>query len=289
MLNDYQNFTHLVKKQAYLFDYLKEDLILSLRQTKALMKSNCLFVNEQSVSSNQLLQKGDSIRIYFEDETHDYQPELIPLDIIYETDDLLIINKPPHIVVHETKSHDTHTIANGISYYFQSIDLKRKIRFVNRLDMDTSGLLIVAKNAYAHQFLAKQFEQDITDKVYLAIVSGVLEEEHYQVTKPLEKTGELYKTVLTGKASETIVDVIKRYDRYTITRCILKTGRTHQIRVHLASLGTPILGDSLYGGDSSLLNRQALHAHQLTFIEPRTYKEVTITAPIPNDMEKLLK
>ncbi|MDF2699348.1 MAG: pseudouridine synthase, RluA family [Haloplasmataceae bacterium] len=289
MINNEQILSHTVTKSERLFDYLKDELIVSLRLTNDLIRNSNLLVNLKAVKKNIKLNVDDLITINFEDETHNYELQDIPLDIIYESDDLLIINKVPNILVHPTESHLKGTIANGVAFYFNKKGLKRKIRFVNRLDMDTSGILIVAKNAYSHQFVAKQFDEDFIVKKYLAIIDGKLKDQAGTIEDSIIRNEEAkYEVSDSGKRSKTVFKVIKEYDSYSLVECELKSGRTHQIRVHLASIGGYILGDSFYNKHSELINRQALHSHELTFVEPRTYSKKTIICELPNDMKRLL-
>lgn len=288
LINNEKQFTHIVKIDSKLYDYLKNNLFLSFRQTNTYIKNNNIFVNDFVIKGNCSLNEGDIITIYFNDETNDYEKEEINLNIIYETNDLLIINKEPKILVHPTKNIVTHTYANAISYYFDSIKLKRKIRFVNRLDMDTSGLLIIAKNSYSHGFLAKQFETNQVIKTYLAIVSGHFIKKQGVIKTNIKKDSIKYKNDSLGKFSETHYKVLKEYEKYSLVEVELKSGRTHQIRVHLASLGHFIIGDILYYKPSEIINRQALHAFKLRFIEPRTFKPIILTCQLPQDMKQLL-
>lgn len=291
LINNERIFSHLVKEDAKLFDYLKKDLILSYRQTNAFIKNKTLLINGKAITKNIAIQKADTITLIFDDEANEYLPEDIQLDIIYETIDLLIINKLPHILVHPTNTVKEHTIANAISYYFNKINLKRKIRFVNRLDQDTSGILIIAKNAYAHSFLAKQFENDQITKKYLTIIEGHLKVENGVIETNLGKVEDdiKYHANDTGKASKTIYKVIKELESFSLVECELKSGRTHQIRVSLKCIGGYILGDTLYNQKSDLIKRQALHAYKLEFIEPRTLKRIEIFCDLPTDMKNLVE
>ncbi len=289
-INNEKILSHLVKKDAKLFDYLKNELILSYRQTNAFIKNKTLLINDNVITKNKSIKKGDIIILRFPDEDNEYLPENIQLDIIYETIDLLIINKPPHILVHPTVTVKEHTIANAICYYYNKINLKSKIRFVNRLDQDTSGILIIAKNAYAHSFLAKQFENNQTTKKYLTIIEGHLFPKNGVIEANLIKGKDDIKYHISdsGKASKTIYKVLKEYESYSLLECILKSGRTHQIRVSLKSIGGFILGDTLYYKKSDLINRQALHAYKLEFIEPRTLHRKCLACDLPFDMKNLL-
>lgn len=290
LINNENILSHRVNKTSKLFLYLKSELVLSFRQTTSLMKNNNLLINNKIVKKNITVNEDDIITLLFEDELNNYERQDIKLDILYESYDLLIINKQPNIVIHPTKSHPNNTIANAVSYYFSKNNLKRKIRFINRLDMDTSGILIIAKNAYAHQFLAKQFENDQVTKQYLAIVDSEMKNKQGVIIKSIAKNEDNLKYEINnlGKKSKTIYKVINE-NKFPLVLCELKSGRTHQIRVHLESLGVHIVGDVFYYENSDYINRQALHSYKLIFKEPRTNIIKTIVCELPDDMKKLLE
>ena len=204
------------------------------------------------------------------EEKSDFPAENIPIHAVYEDDDLLILNKQSGITVHPTKGKPCHTLANGLMQYMEDTDQAFKIRFVNRLDMDTTGLLIVAKNSHAQDELVKQMRANATEKRYIAIVNGVIPE---------------------GRDQFTIVKVLRRFPSgFTMIELLLETGRTHQIRVHMSHIGYPLVGDHLYGGiNPTLLPRQALHAYKLSFRHPVTGEPMTLEAPLPEDMELVIK
>ncbi|ERJ12453.1 RluA family pseudouridine synthase [Haloplasma contractile] len=289
LINNESIFSHRVTRNTDLFDYLKNDLIVSMRLTNKLIKTKKLFINAKPVKKNIHIKIDEIVKIEFEDESHNYEEIDLPLDIVFEDNDIIVINKEPHLVVHPTKSHHHNTIANRIAYYFREKNLNRKIRFVNRLDMDTSGLLIVAKNPYAHQYLAKQFEKNTVIKEYLAFVNGKLEDKHGVINQPIKKDEDTGKYIVdsNGKSSVTEFEVIKEMKDHSLVKCRLKSGRTHQIRVHLSTLGHPIISDSLYGEKSDLIKRQALHSHCLILTLPRSKKQIKLAAPIPDDFKQL--
>lgn len=236
---------------------------------------------------------GDVISIRLPEETSDFPAEDIPINVIYEDDDLIFVNKQPGVIVHPTKGHPLHTIANGLMKYMQDNDQSYKIRFANRIDMDTSGLIIVAKNANTQHDISHQMRANTVFKQYIAIVNGVIEHDEFTINKPVGRSSEesIQRTVLSegGKDAITDVKVLERFDNNTLVEITLHTGRTHQIRVHLTHIGHPITGDHLYGCDSpELISRQALHAAKMILRHPMTGKQLEIQAPLPDDMKKCL-
>ena len=232
---------------------------------------------------------GDIIGVRLPEESNDFPAEDIPLDVIYEDDDLLIINKQPGIIVHPTKGHPEHTIANGLMKYMADTKQNFKIRFANRIDMDTSGIIVVAKNANAQNALASQMRRGTVKKKYIALVEGIVAEDHFEIDLPIGRPDpiSIQRTVMYegGKDALTEVDVLERYEAHTLVEVTLHTGRTHQIRVHLSHIGHPIAGDALYGGSDELIGRQALHAHYIEFDHPFTHDRVNFEADLLLDMQ----
>ena len=231
---------------------------------------------------------GDIIGVRLPEESNDFPAEDIPLDVIYEDDDLLIINKQPGIIVHPTKGHPEHTIANGLMKYMADTKQNFKIRFANRIDMDTSGIIVVAKNANAQNELASQMRRGTVKKKYIALVEGIVDKDHFEIDLPIGRPDpiSIQRTVMYegGKDALTEVDVLERYEAHTLVEVTLHTGRTHQIRVHLSHIGHPIAGDALYGGSDELIGRQALHAHYIEFDHPFTHDRVNFEADLLLDM-----
>lgn len=264
---------------------------ISGRLFRRLYKAKNIYVNGKYLRKGIELKVGDLVSIYFQDEEENTKPEKMALDIIYEDFDLLIINKQPNIVVHPTKSHQENTLSNGIAYYFKEKGLKRKIRFVNRLDMDTTGILMVAKNSFSHQQIALQFEENKVEKKYKAIVSGIVEKDDDLIDLPVgrEEDNSIRKTVTkNGQEALTKYKVLERFNNASLLDVQIFTGRSHQIRVHLNHIGHPIIGDTLYDKESPYINRQALHSYYLKIIHPRNKKEIELFASLPNDMENLI-
>ena len=235
---------------------------------------------------------GAEIRITLPDETSGFEPQNIPLDIVYEDDDLMIINKQPGLIVHPTKGHPTGTVANALMYYMEQTGKPFKIRFINRLDMDTSGLLVVAKNSYTQNDYTKQMKENTVEKRYIGVVKGIVESDEGTIDLPIGRPDpdHVRRGVMEdGAPSVTHYKVLDRYNGYSLVELLLETGRTHQIRVHMSHIGHPVLGDWLYEGLNPLLiDRQALHAARLTFTHPMTKKRMTFEAPIPEDIKKAI-
>lgn len=264
---------------------------ISGRLFRKLYKAKQIYINGKFKRKGLTLQKGDIVSIYMEDEEESTIPEKMDINIVYEDFDLLILNKQPNIVVHPTKSHQENTLSNGIAYYFKEKGIKKKIRFVNRLDMDTTGILIVAKNPFAHQQMALQFESNEVKKKYQAIVKGIVEKDEDYIDLPIgrEEDKSIRKIVTeNGQDALTKYFVMERYKEASLLDVQIFTGRSHQIRVHLNHIGHPIIGDTLYNEESPYINRQALHSYYLKAKHPRTKEDIEFIASLPNDMEKLI-
>ncbi len=265
---------------------------ISNRLFRKLYRDKSILVNGIFQRKDTILQLGDIISLILKEEDEDIPIEPVPIDIIYEDMDLLILNKPPFVVVHPTKSHQQNTLSNGIAYYYHNKGIKRKIRFVNRLDMNTSGILIVAKSSFAHQQVAFQFEQNQVEKRYMAVVAGIIEEDENIIDLPIgkEKEGSI-KRIVTKKGKEAITryKVIERYRNATLLDIQLITGRSHQIRVHLNHIGHPIIGDTLYYEPSEYIGRQALHSYYLKLRLPRNKELMEFKAGLPWDIKKLIQ
>ena len=266
---------------------LTEKLKFSGRLSRKLERTGKILLNGKAVKLNKIIFAGDELSIEFDEEEDRYAAVDIPINIIYEDDDLLVIDKQPHIVVHPTRSHQDNTIANGIAHYYKKNHIKRKVRFVNRLDMNTSGIVIIAKNPYAHNQLAAQMKSNKVEKYYYAIVEGLLKEDEGIIDAPITRLNpeDIIRIVHpSGKESITEFKKEKTFKNMTLVRLKLVTGRTHQIRVHLKHIGHPLIGDTLYGEKSLLIDRQALHCYEMKFKHPLTNEDMIITCPLPEDM-----
>lgn len=283
------NFTYS-NENLNLQDFLNT-IELSGRMFRRLYREKKILVNGKFQRKGIILKKGDIVSLVMDEEIENIEPKKMNLDIIYEDDDLLIINKEPNIVVHPTKSHQTNTLSNGIAYYYKEKNIKKKIRFVNRLDMDTTGIVIIAKNSFAHQQMALQFENNTVEKKYLAIVQGLIKEDKGTIDSPIgREEDKSIKKVITenGQNALTKFKVVSRFREATLVEVRIYTGRSHQIRVHMNSIGHPIIGDSLYNEQSNLISRQALHSYYLKAKHPRTKETIEFKAPMPFDMVELI-
>ena len=351
---------------------VKEQFAFSSRLMTKLRKGRLITVNGEDMPSWIPLNEGDVVRVEMPEERSEFPPENIPIDVVYEDDHILVINKQPGLVVHPTKGKPCHTLLNGLMYKIlceagaipteddgknsasdASVDDSKiyKIRLVNRLDMNTSGLMIVAKDAFCQNDLVKQMKSDSMSKHYLAILEGVIDEDEGTVDLPLgiPDENEVERWILSeekgGQPSVTHFKVVERIscphkilygcpetaakgypmeektiDGYTLTELRLETGRTHQIRVHMADSGHPVVGDHLYchgdpfeyrkvygdprppltgekgpRGDtnpevvSEIIGRQALHAYCLEFIHPITGENMHLEADLPDDMKAAIQ
>ncbi len=273
-------------------DYLKEVLGYSSRS----MRKIDIFLNGKKVKPNKKVRKLNRLLVKEHNKGTNIQPIQMDLDIVYEDKNLIILNKEPYLIVHPTKKRVDKTLAHGIVYYMKEQTGEITVpRFYNRLDMNTSGIIVVAKNGFAQAFLQNK-EKATVKKYYQTIVKGIVKEDEFIIENSIGRVGESLKRELLsvedgGQTAKTGVKVLKRMDdqNLTLLEVELFTGRTHQIRVHLSSMGHPILGDELYGGILGSVKRQLLHAYKLVFTNPETGKDETVTTDLPEDMETIIK
>lgn len=274
-------------------EVLLDKLNFSVRSLSKMKRYKTVKVNNQYIKPSEKINKGDLIEVKIEEDMADFKSQNLDLPILYDDFDIIMVNKPPFMVVHPTKSHYENTVANGVTHHIMKKNEKVKVRFVNRLDMNTSGLVIVAKNPYAQFVLSSDMKEDKVEKMYIAVVKGVVKEDFGTINAPIYRpTDDSVKRIVheDGQASVTHFEVVERLKDATVLKLKLETGRTHQIRVHLNHIGHGIIGDELYGYvDESLINRQALHAFSLKFKQPRTREDLEFKAPLPRDMEELIE
>ena len=282
---------YLVKNNKYknINEILSLEFKISTRLKNKLIKKNMIFLNDTTCDTRTPVKIGDKLIIDFnyEEDNSNIVPNGMDLDIIYEDGWLLIVNKPSGIAIHPSILHFNNSLSNGIRFYFDKIGLKKKIRPVNRLDKDTSGLVIFAKCEYIQECLSLQMQEGILKKEYLCLVSGTINQKSGTINLPIaRKEGSIMERCIDEKGKQAITHykVIKEFKNYSLVECRLETGRTHQIRLHMASIGHPLLGDTLYGTSSSLISRQALHSYKIKFIHPITKKEIELIAKLPQDI-----
>ena len=281
------------KKYTTIRHVLKNEFGMSDRLILRLKRASQIYCNGNAVTVNFPIHLGDNILadISFEEECENIVPLKMNLDILYEDEGLLVVNKGPNVPVHPSLNHYEDSLSNGIKYYFDTIGLKRKIRPINRLDKDTSGIVLFAKNEYIQECLVKQMKTNTFQKEYLALVDGIITTPFQTVIAPIARkdTSIIERCVRDdGDYAETEIQLVNTFTNYSQIKCTLKTGRTHQIRVHTKHIGHPILGDTLYGKASSLICRQALHAYKVTFIHPLTKETIKIICEPPEDIIKLI-
>lgn len=288
------NLTYNVTENITINNILEQRLLMSTRLRNKLIKNKAVLLNGTFIDTRELALPGDILTVVLEmeEDNSNIVPTKMALDIVYEDSHMLIINKSAGIAVHPSILHFDNSLSNGIKYYFDNIGLHKKIRAVNRIDLNTSGLVLFAKNEYIQECLIKQMANKAFEKTYLAIVCGHMPKLKGLVNAPIaRKENSIIERCISssGQTSITHYEVIKEFEKYSLVACTLETGRTHQIRVHMAYIGNPLLGDSLYGSNNtSLISRQALHSYKMSFIHPIYNKPILIEAKLPKDMEKLI-
>lgn len=265
------------------------------------LKDGNVSVNEKTAKASLKVAEDDEVRIFIpENKEPDIVPEDIPLDILYEDQQLLVVNKPKGMVVHPSAGHYSHTLVNALMFHckdqLSGINGVLRPGIVHRIDMDTTGALVVCKTDLAHQSLAEQLKIHSITRRYRAIVHGRLKEDFGTIEGTIGRhptdRKKMAINVKNGKPATTHYKVLERFDQFTYVECELETGRTHQIRVHMSSIGHPLLGDVVYGPKKSAvpnLQGQTLHAMVLGFLHPVSNEYMEFTAPLPEYFEKLLK
>lgn len=254
---------------------------VSQAMRRRLRREGSFLVNDTPTSWDSLLHPGDSVKVYLTKTSH-IDPTPMDLDIVFEDDHLLVINKSAGMLMHPTSSERYHTLANGVLAYFEEHSISASFHPIHRLDKDTSGLVIIAKNALVQHAFTKQHTR--IQKVYDAITDGIIPIDQLSIHFPIARLeGSIIERCahLLGQPAHTDITVVQRHPHHTHVRCYLHTGRTHQIRVHLSALGYPLAGDDLYGDSLTWQTKQCLHATELHFIHPMTQGWITLQAPLP--------
>lgn len=278
---------------------LSQSLDLTRSAVQKCIDEGNVFVNDNEISKNYKCKLGDKIIITVPDaKPMEAKAENIPLDIVYEDDDLLVVNKPKGMVVHPANGNWEGTLVNALLYHcgdsLSGINGVIRPGIVHRIDKDTSGLLIVAKNDMAHLGLAEQIKEHSFSRAYEAVVYGNIKEDSGTINAPIGRNPKDRKKMAVvmknSKPATTHFEVINRYGNFTHIRCVLETGRTHQIRVHMASQGHPVAGDEVYGPKKVIteLHGQCLHAKKIGFVHPRTKEWLEFESPLPEYFTKFL-
>lgn len=275
-------------------NYLRYKQHLSVKALRRLKHHGQVYINQQEAFFRDKVKKGDLIFLVYPPEKPNLYlyPEYLPIQIVYEDEDVLVVNKQPGVCVHPTRRYPHGTLAHGILAYWESTEQKARPHFVNRLDKDTSGLVLVAKNSYISQQFFRQQEQGMIKRKYLALVEGVFKNQVGTINLPIARMeGQTIKRFVgaNGKPAITHYRVISNFCEHTLLELSLETGRTHQIRVHLNHLGHPIVGDSLYNQSGKKESvEQFLHAHHLSFMHPRLKQAMDFSISLPENLENFL-
>ncbi|MES9681409.1 RNA pseudouridine synthase [Bacillus sp. AFS001701] len=285
-----------VKKEhneILLREFLKLKELSKRALTDIKFQGGKITVNGEEKTVRTMLKELDLVQIYFpiEKPSEDLIAEDIPFEIVYEDDAVLVINKPFGIPSIPSREHPNGTLANGLLFYYQTIGLQSTIHIVTRLDKDTSGLMLVAKNRYIHYLFSKNELKNVQRK-YLAIVHGQMNDLKGVIrAKIARKSDSIIERIVSEEGQEAITyyKVLLVNRDYSVVELELETGRTHQIRVHMSSIGHPLIGDDLYGGNTDRLKRQALHSYQLSFVHPIDLTEKNFEIALPADVKRLLE
>ncbi|MDR7000786.1 RluA family pseudouridine synthase [Neobacillus niacini] len=284
------------KKDAdrQLKDFLKDKEISRTALTDIKFKGGKILVNHEEVNVRYKLKTEDVLAVIFpkENSSEGVIGEDLPLDILFEDEYLLIVRKPAGMSTIPSREHPKGSLANALVGYYRQIELDATAHIVTRLDRDTSGIVLIAKHRHVHHLFSKDQQRGRVKRTYEAFAGGTMVEDEGTIEKPIGRKEDsiIEREVRSdGQYACTHYKVMERHKVFTHVELQLETGRTHQIRVHLSSIGHPLLGDDLYGGETTLLKRQALHCKKIIFFHPFTKQEMTFTAKLPEDMQEILQ
>ena len=274
-------------------EFLAEQEISKTALTDIKFKGGNLLVNHAVVTVRYRLKQGDEIEVQFPPETPSLgvKPEIIQIDVLYEDSSLLVVNKPAGMITIPSREHPTGSLANAIIGYYKQNEIQATTHIVTRLDRDTSGIVLIAKHRHIHHLMSKQQKSGKLRRIYEAFAEGYFVEPSGVIEEPIarKKTSIIEREVnAEGQYAYTSYQVLQQFDDFCYLQLKLKTGRTHQIRVHMSFFQHPLLGDGLYGGKDDRITRQALHCREIQFVHPIQHKEMKFTAPVPNDMKNIL-
>lgn len=285
-----ENDTYKILKEV-----LKAYFKISDRLLLKLKKNNKILLNSEITYMHHPVKGNDIIEVFLdlEEDNSNIVPTKMDLDIIYEDEAYIVVNKLAGIPIHPSMEHYEDSLSNGIKYYFDEIGLKKKIRPINRLDRNTSGLVIFAKNEYIQERLIEQMKNNLFYKEYIAICEGKFKNTKGIINASIaRKENSIIERCVSENGDIAITEYeVLNYnseENYSVVKCILKTGRTHQIRVHMSYIGHPLLGDTLYGHESDKIDRQALHSYKMSFVHPVVQKKVTYIATFPRNIAVLI-
>lgn len=289
-----QKYNYLVwsvEKEEVLKKVLIEEMGISLRMISELKSRRAVNVNGTLRFNHETVHVGEIITVDLGENRSEYGLEEGVVDVIYEDEDIVAVNKSPFIVVHPTGTHLTGTLLNYMESWFRQNGILEKVRFISRLDRDTSGILLIAKNRYAHHRMSQAHQAMMMQKTYVALIEGKMKRKEGEINAPIgrrENDGIKREVMEDGQTAITKYKVLKEGEKFSLVELTPITGRTHQLRCHMAYIGYPLIGDSLYGGNMEYMNRQALHSVTLEFFSPRKEEKIYLKAELPQDMQELV-